>query len=176
MGSVLGHFMTVHKHRKLVRQNCFKVGLYWQGLTHDLSKYSFTEFWVGAKYYQGYRSPNNAEREDIGYSSSWLHHKGRNKHHYEYWIDYSSELQNGSVIPIDMPDRYLVEMVMDRIAASKVYKGKDYNDACPLEYLNKGRDRIVIHPNTLKRLSFLLEMLADKGEEYTFEYIKKEIL
>lgn len=176
MNKALSHFLTINKHRRLVRKNCFKVGLYWQGLTHDLSKYSPSEFIVGAKYYQGYRSPNNAEREAIGYSSSWLHHKGRNKHHYEYWIDYSSEHKNGSVVPIKMPDKYLVEMVMDRIAASKVYKGADYTDSCPLEYLNIGRDRIPIHPETLNKLSFLLEMLASKGEEYTFDYIKREIL
>ena len=72
------HFKTITYHRYLVMKGCFKVGLYYQGLTHDLSKYSPTEFWVGAKYYQGNRSPNNAEREDIGYSSAWLHHKGRN--------------------------------------------------------------------------------------------------
>jgi len=63
--------------------------MYKQGLLHDLSKYSPVEFLVGCKYYQGTRSPNNAEREDIGVSTSWLHHKGRNKHHFEHWVDYS---------------------------------------------------------------------------------------
>ena len=82
------HFQTITYHRRLVRQSCFRVGLYWQGLTHDLSKYSLTEFLVGAKYFQGDCSPNNAEKEEKGYSSSWLHHKGRNKHHFEYWVDY----------------------------------------------------------------------------------------
>ena len=85
----LRHLCTVHHHRALVRKYCFKLGLYRQGLMHDLSKYSPTEFFVGAKYYQGYRSPNTAERLDRGYSTAWLHHKGRNKHHLEYWIDYS---------------------------------------------------------------------------------------
>ena len=88
-----------------------------------MSKYSPTEFWVGAKYYQGTRSPNNAEREDIGYSSAWLHHKGRNKHHYEYWIDYSMQALPGGMAPVPMPDKYIAEMIMDRIAASKVYMG-----------------------------------------------------
>ena len=120
---LLGHYKTVHEHRKLVRQGCFKVGLYFQGLTHDLSKYSPSEFLVGLKYYQGYRSPNNAEREEKGYSAAWLHHKGRNKHHYEYWIDYSSRIKG--MVPVRMPNRYLVGMYMDRIAASKIYKGKE---------------------------------------------------
>ena len=64
-------------------KECFKIGLYKQGLTHDLSKYSPTEFLVGYKYYQGNRSPNNAEREETGVSKAWLHHKGRNRHHFE---------------------------------------------------------------------------------------------
>ena len=68
---------------------CFRAGMYKQGLLHDLSKYAPVEFLVGCKYYQGDRSPNNAEREDTGISKSWLHHKGRNKHHFEYWVDYA---------------------------------------------------------------------------------------
>ena len=89
------HFCTITKHKKLVLKECFRVGLYKQGLLHDMSKYSWTEFRVGCRYYQGTRSPNNAEREEKGYSSAWLHHKGRNKHHYEYWIDYSLEEEAG---------------------------------------------------------------------------------
>ena len=89
------HFCTITKHKNLVLVGCFKVGLYRQGLLHDLSKYFPTEFLVGCKYYKGYMSPNNAEREDKGYSSAWLHHKGRNKHHMEYWIDYAAEKDQG---------------------------------------------------------------------------------
>ena len=105
------HFKTITHHKILVAKGCFKVGLYKQGLLHDMSKYSPTEFWVGAKYYQGTRSPNNAEREDIGYSSAWLHHKGRNKHHYEYWIDYSMQALPGGMAPVPMPDKYIAEMI-----------------------------------------------------------------
>ena len=84
----LQHLKTINHHKWLVCQGCFKVGLYKQGLLHDLSKYSPTEFLVGCKFYQGTRSPNNAEREVKGYSAAWLHHKGRNRHHYEYWLVY----------------------------------------------------------------------------------------
>ena len=83
----LEHLKTITAHKIMVMRHCFAVGLYKQGLLHDLSKYSWTEFSMGAKYYQGNRSPNDAEREDKGYTSSWLHHKGRNKHHLEYWVD-----------------------------------------------------------------------------------------
>ena len=49
-----------------VMKACFQVGLYRQGLLHDPSKYGWTEFRVGCRYYQGTRSPNNAEREEKG--------------------------------------------------------------------------------------------------------------
>ena len=78
------HLHTINHHRWLVCRYCFRLGLYWQGLTHDLSKYSPREFWVGVRYFQGDHSPNDAERKAKGYSSSWMHHKGRNRHHFEY--------------------------------------------------------------------------------------------
>ena len=118
----------------LVMRECFKIGLYKQGLLHDISKYSPTEFWVGCKYYQGDRSPNNAEREATGISRAWLHHKGRNKHHFEYWIDYSVEQPGHPMTGMPMPRKYIAEMMMDRMAASKIYNGKNYNDHFPLKY------------------------------------------
>ena len=81
------HLFTITKHRFMVMKHCFKIGLVWRGLMHDMSKYSPSEFWAGVKYYQGNRSPQAKEREILGYSSAWLHHKGRNKHHFEYWKD-----------------------------------------------------------------------------------------
>lgn len=169
------HFKTITYHKFLVMKGCFKVGLYKQGILHDLSKYSWTEFRVGAKYFQGTRSPNNAEREEIGYSSSWLHHKGRNKHHFEYWIDYSTDGE-GALGGMKMPDKYIVEMVMDRIAASKVYKKEAYTDSTPWEYYSWNSSKIILHEHTRELLEKLLLMLAEKGEKETFTYIKKEVL
>jgi len=170
------HFKTITYHKFLVAKGCFAIGLYRQGITHDLSKYSPAEFLVGLKYYQGDRSPNNAEREDIGYSTAWMHHKGRNKHHYEYWVDYSLEDVPGGIAPVPMPDRYIAEMMMDRIAASKVYMGKKYTDAAPLAYYYRGTDKAPLHPYTRQMLVELLEMLAEEGEEKTFLYIRRQIL
>ena len=169
------HFKTITHHRILVCKKCFKVGLIWQGLTHDLSKYSYTEFRVGAKYYQGHRSPNAAEREDIGFSTAWLHHKGRNKHHFEYWIDFGVVNGKIDVITCPIPKKYLVEMVMDRIAASMVYQGDKYTDASALAYFKREKDlgNNLIHPDTEKDLVMILEMLAEKGEKETFKFIKK---
>jgi len=126
-------------------------------------------------YYQGNRSPNNAEREELGYSSAWLHHKGRNKHHYEYWIDYSLKKEEG-LVGMKMPKKYVVEMVMDRIAASKIYRKNQYKDTDPLEYYERGADFLVIHKDTRILLEDLLVMLAKKGEKETFSYIRKVVL
>lgn len=177
MGNAWKHFKTITYHKWLVAKGCFRVGLYRQGILHDLSKYSPTEFRVGAKYFQGTRSPNNAEREDIGCSTAWMHHKGRNKHHYEYWLDYSNDPEKqGCVVPVPMPDRYIAEMIMDRIAASKVYKGQDYTDSSPLEYYGNGKKHELIHPQTAEVLERMLNMLAEEGEEKTFACIRRELV
>ncbi|MEG1848900.1 MAG: DUF5662 family protein [Lachnospiraceae bacterium] len=168
------HFKTITEHKLLVMQGCFKVGLYKQGLLHDLSKYMPSEFFVGAKYYQGTRSPNNAEREAKGYSAAWLHHKGRNKHHYEYWVDYSTTQIKGS-IPVPMPTKYIIEMFMDRIAASKVYNKGHYTDSDPLNYYNHGSKYALMHEDTRAQLESLLQMLSNSGETVTFAYIRHMI-
>lgn len=172
----LEHLKTINRHKMLVLQHCFAVGLYRQGILHDLSKYSWTEFSVGAKYYQGNRSPNDAEREDKGYTSAWLHHKGRNKHHLEYWIDYSLDKSKG-LVGMEMPKEYVIEMFCDRIAACKIYNKDNYNQRQPLEYYMRGRAGKLLHPASKKLLEKYLKMLADKGEEYTFRYIRnKEVV
>lgn len=172
--NIWGHFCTINKHKFLVMKYCFQVGLYKQGLLHDLSKYSPCEFLIGCYYFQGNRSPNNAEREKTGCSTAWLHHKGRNKHHYEYWMDYGLHPEDG-ICGMKMPDRYIYEMFLDRIAASKIYKGKSYSDRSPLEYYEKGNSERFLHAHTKKVLEHLLQMLAEHGEEYTFQYLKKII-
>ena len=172
-----GHLHTVNAHRRLVRKYCFKLGIYRQGLMHDLSKYSPSEFIPGVKYYQdGHRSPNNAQREDEGVSKAWLHHKGRNKHHFEYWIDYDVDGSRTVLAGMKMPVKYVVEMFCDRIAASRIYNKEKYKDSGTLDFYIKGLGHYIMHPETDALLHKLLQMLADKGEEYTFEYIKKNVL
>lgn len=168
------HFRTITHHRHLVQKYCFRVGLYWRGLTHDLSKYSPTEFWRGAKYYQGTFSPTQQERRENGYSLAWMHHKGRNRHHYEYWTDMNPQTRRYE--PIPMPRKYLVEMVMDRRAACMTYQGKAYRDDAALKYFTKGRERTLMHPETARQLEYILTMLANQGEEATFRYLKDSVL
>ncbi|MCM1282092.1 MAG: DUF5662 family protein [Roseburia sp.] len=177
MNKAWEHLKTIVRHKRLVRSGCFQVGLYRQGIMHDWSKYSPVEFLVGCKYYQGDRSPNNAEREDKGYSAAWLHHKGRNKHHLEYWIDYQAKKDgHGGMTGMKMPVRYVVEMFMDRIGASKNYQKEKYTDSSPLIYYKKGQGHYMMHADTEALLKYLLTMLAVRGEKYTFAYIRSRVL
>lgn len=170
--NVWGHLKTITKHRHMVAYHAFKIGIPVRGLLHDLSKYSPAEFITGVKYYtDGSRSPNESERAEYGYSKAWLHHKGRNRHHFEYWTDYSPKTRR--VEPVKMPLVYVKEMFCDRVAASKTYRKEKYTDSHPLEYFLQGKPNRSIHPETSDLLEGLLSMLAEKGEVETFDYIKK---
>lgn len=173
--NAINHFKTITNHKLLVMRYCFKVGLYKQGLLHDLSKYSWTEFSVGMKYYQGDKSPNGIQKRTEGYSSAWLHHKGRNKHHFEYWVDYGVNGQEG-LVGMKMPVKYVVEMFIDRMCACKNYQKDKYTDRSPLAYYEREKDYYVLHKNTRELLEELLQKLAKDGEETTIRYIKNEIL
>ncbi len=177
----LDHLATINHHKYLVARGCFAVGLYRQGILHDLSKYMPSEFLVGCKYYQGTMSPNNAERAKKGYSSAWLHHKGRNKHHLEYWIDYGApepgeEKVHKGMCGMKMPVRYVVEMYVDRVAACKNYQKDAYNDGSPLAYYKKGRNHYMLHDDTRALLELLLSMLSRRGERYVNCFIRKKLL
>ena len=166
-----GHLNTVLRHRHMVMRHCFKAGIPLQGLTHDLSKFSPTEFVKGVLYFQGTRSPNEGEREAYGYSHAWMHHKGRNRHHFEYWTDYDPATRR--LEPVKMPVRYVKEMFCDRVAASKIYNGVGYTDSDPIEYFLRSKGKRMIHPETSHLLELLLRMLEVRGEEATFKYIRK---
>lgn len=171
--SALRHFNTITKHRHKVIAHCARAGIFWQGLLHDLSKYSPTEFLPGARFYLGTRSPNEGEREAYGYSLAWMHHKGRNRHHFEYWTDYNPKTRQ--VEPVKMPLRYVVEMFCDRVAASKIYQGNNYTDDSALQYFIHGKTHRKIHPETSALLEKLLVMLSERGENETFAYIRRLI-
>ena len=171
MNKFFGHLKTILRHRRLVRKFCFKCGLYKQGLTHDLSKFSPTEFIPSVKYFTGTQSPNELERKEKGYSAAWLHHKGRNRHHWEYWFDLGIGYQ-----PIEMPLNYTAEMCCDRVAACRVYHGKNYKQGDALEYYLKGGIAAKsMHPNTAKKLTEWLELIRDERKEKAFSQIKKEL-
>ena len=170
----LRHLITITRHRHAVIRNAFRAGIFLQALRHDLSKYSPTEFFAGVKYYaDGKRSPNEREREAHGYSRAWMHHKGRNRHHFEYWVDINPETKNYE--PVKMPLRYLAEMFCDRVAASEIYQGKAYTNAHPLAYFDRGKAKNYMHPETAAHLRAWLVLLAEKGRREAFATVKKEI-
>lgn len=168
-----GHLRTVRQHRRQVFIHCVKAGIPVRGLLHDLSKYSPTEFIPGVLYYQGNRSPNEQERETSGYSKAWMHHKGRNRHHFEYWTDYSTVTKK--MEPVPMPDIFIFEMFCDRVAASKIYNKEKYNNDMPLDYFHRAKPKRIIADETARKLEFLLTMLRDKGEDYAFRYIRRQV-
>ncbi|MDD7409227.1 MAG: DUF5662 family protein [Anaerovoracaceae bacterium] len=172
---IWGHFKTITRHRHMVMKLCFKAGLYRQGLAHDLSKYSITEFSKGIRYYQGVRSPNNYEREVTGISLSWLHHKGRNKHHFEYWLDYDIK-DPGRMTGMLMPRKYVAEMFCDRIAACRVYEKDAYTPASPARFFYRSSGRFMMNDVTRRELGYLLTMLSVKGVDESLRYVKHEFL
>lgn len=167
----VGHFKTITKHKLTVQSLCFKAGMYKQGILHDLSKYSLEEFIPGVKYYQGYRSPIDKEKETVGYSKAWLHHAGRNKHHWEYWIDKDYPVLSFKVLK--MPFNYVLESCLDRIAACKIYNGSNYQTCDAYNFFKKGKDKFYIHPDNVKQYDFLLNYLKDNGEIKALHYYKE---
>lgn len=154
------HLHMVNKHRFMVFIHCCKCGFFWRGLVHDLSKYSIVEFWEGVKYYNGKHSPIVGCRQDLGYSRAWLHHKGKNKHHIEYWYDEELEVQ-----PV-MPFKYAVECVCDKLAASKCYNGKDYSQDKLLSHWLKWNVSGNMNDKTRKFFTQVFTDLKDYGEKY----------
>lgn len=153
-----GHLHTINKHRFYVFKLSIRAGIPFRGLMHDLSKYSPVEFFEGVKYYNGKRSPISFCKQEKGYSKAWLHHKGRNKHHFEYWIDNVAPNKT----PI-MPYKYTVEMICDTIAAGLVYKGKEWTNSSPLEYYNNRKDKEYINEDIKQVLVTVYEQVAKNG-------------
>ena len=173
----IAHFKTITEHRHLVCRYCMRLGLIGQGLTHDLSKYSPAEFWRGAKYYQGYRSPNDQERRENGISLAWLHHKGRNRHHFEYWVDYHLTPDHRvSYTGHKMPMRYVAEMFCDRLAACRIYLKDQYTDQdvrnTLINLFNEGNSTSMMHLAEENRIAEAREAYQEnmrRAAEYEME-------
>ena len=169
----LAHFLTITRHRHMVISFCWKSGLFWQGLRHDLSKYLPIEFVSGARYFQGTRSPNDLERRSEGYSKAWLHHKGHNKHHVEYWTDYPQG--GGRYGSIDMPLRYIVESVCDRLAACHIYLGDEIQQDSAYRYYLQSLDHIPVSEARDRWFRYFLEDSGVNGEDHCFNLMKETI-
>lgn len=168
--NLFGHLFLVLKHKWRVFINCAKCGIVWRGLMHDLSKFSPIEFFESVKYFNGHRSPIGVCRKEIGVSQAWLHHKGRNKHHMEYWLDPECEIQ-----PM-MPYPYAVECVCDKLAATRVYAGKDYSSDLPLKHWLKYGNKVPANEKTLKFAEEIFIDVEKYGEKYVLnkKYMKEK--
>mgnify|MGYP004580785947 FL=1 len=156
--NIVGHFMVITRHKWVVFKLCCKVGQPWRGLVHDLSKYSPTEFWEGVKYFNGKHSPITDAKKDKGYSQAWLHHKGRNKHHTDYWVDLSAPDKT----PI-IPYPYVAEMLCDKLAAGIIYKGKDWTKEYELEYWLHERDKTLVNDQVEALITEFLTQVSKDG-------------
>lgn len=139
------HFKTVCKHKYYVGKYCFMAGIPVRGILHDLSKFSPKEFFESVKYYQGDRSPIDKCKEVNGYSEAWFHHKGRNRHHYEYWFD---NLDNGGT-PVQMPFDDARELICDYLGAGHAYMQQKFTFEAEYNWwLNKKSKPLAMHPQT----------------------------
>lgn len=166
--NIIKHLKLITHHRWVVFKLCCKIGIPWRGLVHDLSKYSPIEFWESVKYYVGDHSPIREARKDKGYSEAWLHHKGRNKHHTEYWIDHAAPEST----PI-MPYKYAAEMICDKLAAGMTYQGKKWTKEYELSYWERERDKIEINPKLKDFVTAVMTEVAKNGVNKT--YTKRNI-
>jgi hypothetical protein len=175
MNNFFNHLTTICKHKHYVRQYCWQAGLYKQGILHDLSKFMPIEFIEGVKYYQGNRSPIDACKEKNGYSKAWLHHKGRNPHHYEYWID---NLDNGGQALI-MPYKYALELVCDYLGAGRAYMKDNFTyEAEYYWWLQKKTKPLYMHPviyDFIDRMLYILMVNGNKIDTYILKYLSKDI-
>ena len=160
--NIFKHTKLVIKHKWVVFKLCCKIGIPWRGFMHDWSKFSPTEFWESIKYYTGNGSPIKLCKVEKGYSKAWLHHKGRNKHHPEYWIDMS--LPEKTVI---MPYKYAAEMICDKMAAGIVYSGKKWTPNTQLDYYMKEREKSLIHPQIDKFMIAVFTEVSKNGLDKT---------
>lgn len=171
MLNIIKHWLTITKHKNFVFIYCLKAGIPLRGLLHDLSKYSYIEFSEGAKFFDGHRSPNELARMEYGYSRAWIHHKGRNRHHFEYWTDYNPQTKR--LEPVKMPIKFVKEMFCDRVAAGRVYLGDKFTNDNPINYFKNGRAKDFMHPKTAKLLEEWLLILQSDGEKAVFKQIRK---
>ena len=156
------HFNLITKHKWQVFKLCIRAGIPWRGLVHDLSKYSPTEFFESAKFYVGDHSPITEAKKTNGYSKAWLHHKGRNKHHYEYWFDGTAPDKTPVILY-----KYAVEMLCDTLAAGKTYLGKSWKNSSQLEYWNRTKNLTYINIKTANFLEAVYKEVSEKGIEKT---------
>ena len=161
--NIFKHFGKICKHKWWVFYYCCRAGIPWRGFKHDMSKFSPTEFWESVKYYQGTRSPIDACKEANGVSKAWMHHKGRNPHHYEYWMD---NFDKGGE-SLQMPFKDAVELVCDYLGAGRAYMGKNFSFKAEYEWWKNKRSKpLAMHPQTKKFIDIVLSKFAEEEDRF----------
>lgn len=164
---IFKHLGVVLKHKFLVFRYCCKAGIPFRGLVHDMNKFGFTEFFLSSKYYDGTKSPTIIEREyKDGISMICLHHTGRNKHHWQYWIDFD----RNQFIIAKMPYKCCLEFVCDMLSASKTYNSKEFSYEVVLDYYVKRYDSYLMHPGCKEFVRECFKGLISEG----FKALKKK--
>ena len=160
MNKIIKHFKLIITHKWYVFKNCFKARIIWRGIKHDLSKFSPTEFCESVKYFTGDKSPIDNCKKEKGWSKAWLHHKGRNRHHYEYWQD---NFDNGGN-PLKMPYKDNLEMICDYIGAGQAYLKDKFTYSSEYEWWKiKSSNPIAMHPDTKRFVELMLKTMANEG-------------
>lgn len=160
--NMIKHLKLVSKHKWLVFKFSIKLGIPIRGLLHDLSKFSFDEFFESINYYDGKKSPITMCKIENGYSQAWVHHKGRNKHHDSYWVDLNSK----QVAPV-IPYKYMAEMICDKLSACITYMGKDWTNSSEYDYWQKEKTKIILNPKCENFLTEVFIEVKNNGIEKT---------
>ena len=115
---------------------------------HDESKFSKDEYDAYDKYF--FKDKEAAKEE---FEKAWLHHIRNNPHHWNYWVVVDAK---NEVYPIDMPKRYVIEMLCDHL--SFAFKKNDLNEIFEF-YCNKKSD-MVLTKNTRDLYESYLNKIA----------------
>lgn len=141
------------RHKWFVAAACFRRGLYWQGVVHDLSKFRPREWLPYAEFFYGTEKNRNA------FDRAWLDHQHANPHHWQHWV---LRNDNGSTVVLEMPEKYVVEMVCDWEGAGRAITGKS---GTTLDWYSKNFHKMLLHPDTRTRVEELLKFPALNAHE-----------
>lgn len=156
--NIFKHFHKICTHKRWVSFYCRKAGISWRGIKHDMSKFSPAEFWESVKYYQGDSSPIDAAKKDKGWSKAWMHHKGRNSHHYEYWVDRHDFGGEALIMPFDDA----LELLCDYLGAGRAYMGKNFSYTAEFQWWGEKNNKpLKMHPVVKWFVSTTLADLAE---------------
>jgi len=167
MKKYVQYLSYIVRHKYYVGKECFKVGLYWRGLKHDISKLMPREFFPYTDHFYNNKS---RIRDKTGYYDplmqpdafkvAWLHHQSLNDHHWQYWV-LPNDVHDITFIP--MSDDAILEMICDWMGAAQA-QGKSREDVVNWYDVNKNKLRM--HFKSREKVEALLnEMFGYKSAD-----------